>query len=471
MTVDVELKPNPPKRELSGRLAGLTLTRQIWTLAAWPLAEMYLAFLVGTVDLVLAGRLDPQATAVAATDALGVSGFVGWLMTMVFNAVGIGASALIARAVGARHRSLANAVLGQAVFVVIWAGLIMSIFIWSVAPWVGVLAHRHGDALIYCTQYLRIITLGGPACAVLLIANAAMRGAGDTRTPFLVMAVINVINTATSILFVYGPGPIGGHGVEGIAAGTALAWWVGMALALTALARNWGTSRLRLRMARIYPHPHTIRRIVKVGLPNLFESAAGMWVGNFVVVIIVGMLGIEGLIGSHMIVIRFESMSFLSGAAISVAAATLAGQYLGLGDPIRARQAVLQCWKYSMLIMCCFGVLYLTIPRQLVSIITDAPQLIDAAVTPLRICAFVQFAFATHLVLGGALRGAGDTRTTMKITTGMTLLVRVPLVYFVGITLQGGFIGIWIALCIELTARAILFAWRFLHGGWMKVQV
>ena len=53
----------------------------------------------------------------------------------------------------------------------------------------------------------------------------------------------------------------------------------------------------------------------------------------------------------------------------------------------------------------------------------------------------------------------------------MTLLIRVPLVWCIGITLNHGFNGIWLALVIELSLRAVVFAARFLHGGWTRVQV
>jgi putative MATE family efflux protein len=470
MAVDVEPESAfEAPRELSGKLAGLSLSQQVWALAVWPLLEMLLTFLVGTVDLMLAGRLNPEPIALAATDALGVASFLGWLLAMIFQAVGVGATALIARAIGGRHRRLANAALGQALLMAVLLGVVVGAILWLAAPHMAYLAGRSNLANDYCTTYLRIIALAAPANAILLIGNAALRGAGDTRTPFGVMLTVNVVNIIASIAFVYGPAPIGGHGVGGIAAGTALAWWSGAVLTIAALLA--GKGGLRLRLFRLRPHAHTLRRIIRVGMPNLFESVAGMWIGNFLVLMIVGKLAIDGIIGVHMIIIRFESLSFLAGAAMGITASTLAGQYLGLGDPVRARKAVMLCWGYASVIMSAIGILYLTIPRQLASLITDVEPMIEMSITPLRICGPIQVFFATQIVLAGALRGAGDTRSTMIITSCMTLLVRVPGVYLVGITFGYGFLGIWIVLAVELCLRAIVFAARFLHGGWTRVEV
>jgi putative MATE family efflux protein len=467
MSVDIE--PQREQLELGGHLAGLSLPRQVRILAVWPLLEMFMAFLVGTVDLALAGRLDPEPLAIAGTDALGVAGYVGWLLGMIFSSVGIGASAMIARAIGGHHRRLANAALGQALVMAVAAGALVGLLIFTFAPWIGSMAQLDPQSLGMCIAYLRTITLAAPLTALLLVGNAALRGAGDTRTPFFVMIAVNAVNVAASLLFVYGPAPLGGHGFIGIAWGTVVAWCLGAAINIAVLIS--GRGGMRLRPHRLRPHVHTMRRILRVGLPNLFEGVAGMWFGNFLVLMIVGALNIKGVVGAHMIVIRFESASFLAGAALSVAASTLIGQYLGLGDPARAKQAVIIAWLYAIGIMSVVGLFFIFIPRQLISIITDAPVLLDLAETPLRICGPIQIFFATQMVLGGALRGAGDTRTTMLITTASTFLIRVPLVYVMAITLELGFNGVWYALVIELSFRAVFFAARFFQGGWTKVQV
>src|SRR5699024_8654408 len=99
-------------RQLSGKLAALSIPRQVAALAIWPLFEQVMNLAVGLTDFILAGHLAPSV-AKAAVDALGVAGMIGWLMGVILGSLGIGSTALIARAVGARNKSLANAALGQ----------------------------------------------------------------------------------------------------------------------------------------------------------------------------------------------------------------------------------------------------------------------------------------------------------------------------------------------------------------------
>ena len=428
-----------------------------------------MTFLVGTVDVAIAGRLDPPPLAVSGLDALGVAAFVGWLMTMIQSSAGVGAAALIARAIGGRRRGLANAAVGQALVLAAISGALVGVAILAVSGGVGALCGLRGRSDELCALYLRIVALASPATGVLLVACAALRAAGETRSVFSVMVVVNVTNVVLSVLFVFGPAPIGGHGVAGIAWGTAVAWTIGALVMLAVLRR--GGDAIRLRKTRLRPHWHTMRRILRVALPNLFETVCGVWLGSFLVLMIVGRLADEAVVGAHAIVIRVQALSFLPGIAMGIAAATLAGQYLGLGDPVRARRAVLLCWATSIAFMGTMGILFIAFPVVLVRVLTDAPQPLALAPTPILICGIMQVFLATQIVLGSALRGAGDTRATMWITTFSVLVVRLPAVYVAGIVLDLGLNGVWVAISVEMTLRAMVLSARFFTGGWTRLSV
>lgn len=459
--------------ELSGRLAGRTLWRQVAMLAVWLLLEQLLNFMVGTVDLTLAGHLRPLALRVPAVDALGVGGYFMWLMGLFFAAVDVGASALVARAIGGRHRGLANAAVGQAMIIGAITGLAMGTALFVGAHFVCHLVGLRGEALTLGTQYVRILSVTAPMSAILFISAACLRGAGDTRSPFWVMVVVNIVNVGMSCAFVFAPAPLGGHGVAGIALGTAIAWTLGAIMIVGVLVR--GSEGLRLHWHRLRPHLHTIWRIVRVGLPNLGESL-GQWGGNFIILMIVGHLAIHGLavhgaIGAHAIAIRIESVSFLMGFALGIAAATLAGQYLGAGRPDKAKHAMMICWAAGAGLMILMGLVFIFAPRPLVWLISDAPLHLKLVPPLLRIAGVIQIAFGTYIVLSKGLRGAGDTRMTMVLTYASTFLVRLPAAWVLGVWMGWGLTGVWLGLCGELVVRACLFMGRFFQGGWTRVRV
>ncbi len=459
-----------PPRGHAERLAGMSLPKQVAVLAVWPFLELLLNALVGLVDTRIAGHLT-----VTALDAIGVATYVGWLISMLHNAVGIGAGALIARAVGARRTSAANAALGQALIIgVVW-GVITAVAMAVAAPWIAAIFRMPPATADLVVTYLRILSVGVGFGAVMTVGNAALRSAGDTRTPFFTMVFVNVANTLLSVLFTFGPQPFGGHGVAGIAAGTAVAWMLGALLVLGVLWR--GRSPLRLRSRRLRPRRMLAGRIIKVGVPSLVENS-GMWLGNAAIGGIVGTLmarnGVDGIMGAHVVAIRLEMLSFLPGVAVGIAAATLAGQHLGRGDVAGAERAVRMCWWLAGTVMGLSGVVLFFAPHFLAGLLAAGPEMAEVrarAVPLLMICGPIQIFFATYLVLSQALRGAGDTRGPMAITYAGTFLIRLPGAWLLAVTFDLGLNGVWFALCGELVVRGLLYAWRFRGGVWKTLRV
>src|SRR5690606_10380805 len=145
----------------------------------------------------------------------------------------------------------------------------------------------------------------------------------------------------------------------------------------------------------------TVQRILRIGMPNFYESM-GMWAGNFLVLGIVGLLGKAGAQaawGAHMVAIRVEAISFMPGFAIGTAAATLTGQYLGLGHPDRAKRSAGLCCVYGAIIMTLLGFAFIFVPAPMVRLVTDQRELLDTAPRLLRIIGPVQLFLGTYMIL------------------------------------------------------------------------
>ncbi|MEM9251190.1 MAG: MATE family efflux transporter [Planctomycetota bacterium] len=462
-----------PVKPLPGKLGTLSLPRQVAFLAVWPFFDMLLMSLVGLVDTAIAGQLSTIAL-----DAIGVAAYVGWLMGLLHNSVGVGAGALIGRLVGADRRRRANASLGQAMWLAAVWGLITGVLIAAFASPIASLFRMPPPQHELIVNYLTIFAAGSPLLALLTVGNAALKAAGDTRTPFLTMAVANVVNVGASLLFVHGPEPIGGYGVGGIALGTVVAWGVACVINLLVLLRVLpAPCSLHLMAHWLKPRRKPIGRIVRVATPALVESS-GMWIGNAIVGGIVGVLmfrqATDGLMAAHIIAIRIESLSFLPGMALGVAAATLGAQYLGAGRPHDAGRAITLCWAIGAGLMTALGVLFLTIPSLLVWPLAPGPGVAEVrqqAAVVLMICGPAQFFFGSYMVLSQALRGAGDTRGAMTITYLSTFLIRLPVAYALALPLGYGLVGLWIGLCGELVIRGVLFILRYQFGPWRTMRV
>ena len=499
----------------AGRLAGLGMGAAIWALS-WPvMIESFLNSLVGLTDTVLAAGLG-----VDEADAIAGASYIMWFIGLVIMAVGVGATALISRAVGAGRMAAANTVLGQAVLVGLVAGALTATGVLLLAgPVASVLRMTEGAADAF-TTYMSVIAFGVPGASMLFVLIACARGAGDSRRPLYAMAARNVVNIVVSFLLsgvdvtrtvvqgetvlneVVLANPLSiDMGILGIALGTVAGDVVGAAILMTMAWRGtWGITLLRRRLK---PHWITVKRLLRLSWPNFLETS-GMWLGNFILIVMVGVISAQalasgdsaGLLGAHMIAIRIEAMSFLPGFAMGTAAATLAGQYLGARRPDMAKRSVLTCALIASAIMLSFGVAFVTIPEVLVGFLTQQPEHLEATPVLLFICGWVQVPFALGIVFRTAMRGAGDVKGVMGMTWVSTYLIRLPLAFLLSgadIVLGGagdgagawlvipnpmpddffiqGLWGMWIGMCIDLVLRGLIFTARFVQGGWVKVKV
>jgi Na+-driven multidrug efflux pump len=236
-----------------------------------------------------------------------------------------------------------------------------------------------------------------------------------------------------------------------------------------------GTTDLRLPRRVGDEHRGMLRRFIKIGLPS-FAEGISMWSVNIFILQFIATIGQrrgleEGLQGVHIVAVQWEAFSFLPGFAIGTAAGTLAGQYLGANDPKQARRAVWLCVLITAAAMGAFGILFMTIGLPLTRLVSDNPLHLEEVPRLLFIAGVFQIPFAITMVLRQALRGVGDTRWCLFITTGSSYLVRLPLAWWLGVKLELGIAGVWWALMGELTLRAVLFGLRFRSRAWESTKV
>lgn len=468
--ISVEASERGEEIRLGGKLGEMTLTRQVLTLAIWPLLEQILAFFVGMTDILIAGRMSEGSERIAILDAMSLGGYVGWFIFIFQGAVATGVMALVSRATGARDSKLGALGLGQGLWLGFLAGLVayivLQIGLSPLIHWMGLSPAAAG----YAEKYIRVFAWCAPVAGAMFAVNAALRGSGDTRTPFLAMLVVNIVNMAVSVLLVFGPAPFGGMGVEGIALGTVIGWIAGLAtvVLMLALKRNDG---LRWTREGLKFHGDTMLRIWRVGVPQAVEIA-GMWIIHSYGLRVISNLNEEGALGAHFIAVRLESMSFLPGFAIAAAAAALTGQYLGAGSPHMAVKAVRFSWKLAVGLMFSMGLCFVFGREWLIGIMAPGSELHERLAAPLLVvCAFTQPFFATCIILKTTMRGAGATRLVMRWAFSSMIFFRIGVLWVLSHFGWISLTGVWIVLGLDLVTQAVVFTRLHFKGRWLEAKV
>ncbi|MHC4977497.1 MAG: MATE family efflux transporter [Planctomycetota bacterium] len=470
----------------SGKLAGRSMWSAIWVLSLPVLLQQTMAAFIGLVDMIYAGQLPPDIV-VESLDAISIGAYVGWFVSIAMTGLGIGAQALIARAMGAGDRQQSHRALGNAVVLsVAWGFFVGLVLLVAAAP-LAVICRLTGETADLLVAYVQIIAYAMPFAALMLVGSMCLHGAGETTVPSLIAIGANVVNVFASWVLsgvdisfgswtLMNPFSFDLH-LHGIAGGTAISYFIGAVLTLWALRR--GVKDLRLERRDLSVERSMATRIFRVGIPGFFDSIM-MWLANLLVLVVIGLVAAaeavdgvprQGLQGAHLIAVRGESFSFLPGFAIGTAAGALAGQYLGAGSPAMARRAIRACIGLGCVVMGAMGLGFVLGADALTRVISSEPIHLEQAPALLVIGGSVQVFFAISMVIRQGLRGVGDTRWSFIITTGASFGIRLPAAWVLGVWAGLGLKGVWLGLCGEIVLRAGFFAWRFLHGGWQRVRV
>ncbi|MGH2523101.1 MAG: MATE family efflux transporter, partial [Anaerolineales bacterium] len=333
---------------LQARLAEGTTARRVWTLA-WPsVMEQSLVTLIGLVDAYIVGHLGAAALA-----GVGLGGQVLNLTAALFGAVGVGATALIARHIGAEEPDEANHLAGQAMLLAFGIGLSAALICFIFAEGIIRALGAAPEVVVTGSAWLRVVAPSFALIGVLLVGTASLRGTGDTRTPLAVMIVVNLVNVGVAWTLTRGLFGLPKLGVVGTGLGASSGQLIGGLAILFILLRGRGALRVRVDARLPTPDLARLRRVLNIGLPAGAEQ----------VLLQVALLNLAAIIShfgtpayaAHQIGLRISALSFLPGWGFSVAATTLVGQELGARQPERARRATYASFLFALAVMSVMG--------------------------------------------------------------------------------------------------------------------
>lgn len=431
---------------------------------AWPaIVGNLLQTVVNMVDLVMVGRLGAAAVA-----SVGLGGQLLWFLNALMFSVTVGTTALIARFVGAKEEEKAEHVLVQSLILVLLISIGLTVFWYVFAKEALLLIGASEQVAELGSTYIRIVFLSTPCIFVIFNSEGALRGAGDTKTPMMVGAVMNLINVVLNYILIFGKLGFPAMGVKGAGIATAISFlWASLTYLVIFFS---GRFVLRIsRREKLSLKGETVKRILRIGIPSGVERIIMSGSMIFYVSIITG-FGTAAL-AAHQIGLRIESLSYMPGFGFAVAATALVGQNLGAGDPERAAKSGWEAAKLCVILMSVVGAFMFVFPRPMARLFVSEQDVVELAVFYLRIVAVSEPFLALVFTLSGGLRGAGETRSPLYISVFSLWLFRIPLAYFLGVVLQWGAVGAWVGMTVETFVRGILYVYRYRQGKWKDVKV
>ena len=433
-------------------------TLSVWGLAWPPIVGNLLFASVGVISIKAVGTLGAEAVA-----AVGTGQRMVWVFQALLMAIMTGTTALVARAVGSKNMIEAAHVTRLAIGVSIALSLITTLVIVLFAEkFIGIFG-LDPVAQELAVTYLTISILFIPFMAIGMVIGAALRAAGDVKTPMYIGIFTNIIAIYLLLGLVNGQYGMPKLGILGAALAMGISFTIGAAIQLYL----WLANKLVVPIGKAGSFTkERLRQLITISYPAGIESFVFQF-GMLSFFWIVAMYGTEE-VAAYNIGVNILMLSFILGNGFSVAAATLSGQFLGASDPVAAYKSGYQAAGMTMLAMSLSGLLLAFFAEPIAWFFIQDEEVVKFAVIFVWIFAMAQPFMALEFSLGSTLRGAGDTRSPLVITIIGLLVIRVPiafLLYYLEMPVQ----WIFATLIIDYFVKGILLITRYRSKRWMKV--
>ena len=433
-------------------------TLSVWGLAWPPIVGNLLFASVGVISIKAVGTLGAEAVA-----AVGTGQRMVWVFQALLMAVMTGTTALVARAVGSKNMIEAAHVTRLAIGVSIALSLITTLVIVLFAEkFIGIFGLAPVAQELAVT-YLTISILFIPFMAIGMVIGAALRAAGDVKTPMYIGVFTNIIAIYLLLGLVNGQYGMPKLGILGAALAMGISFAIGAAIQLYL----WLANKLVVPLGKAGSFTkERLRQLITISYPAGIESFVFQF-GMLSFFWIVAMYGTEE-VAAYNIGVNILMLSFILGNGFSVAAATLSGQFLGASNPVAAYKSGYQAAGMTMLAMSLSGLLLAFFAEPIAWFFIQDEEVVKFAVIFVWIFAMAQPFMALEFSLGSTLRGAGDTRSPLVITIIGLLVIRVPiafLLYYLEMPVQ----WIFATLIIDYFVKGILLITRYRSKRWMKV--
>ncbi|MET0215065.1 MAG: MATE family efflux transporter [Vicinamibacterales bacterium] len=441
----------------------------VWKIA-WPtMLTNVVGGLQGIVDHVLVGHL----VGVTGNAAIGVSWQIILVVIVFISSLFSGMSVLVSRFAGAGDSEKVDRTVYQAFLTATFLSFgVMAPLGYVLSPWLLDFVNAAPAVKAEALPFIRIMFMFIGGMMMFFMLGAALRSAGDARTPMMLGIAMTVLNLALNVILIRGLGPIPSFGTKGSAMGTAIASGL---VAIYSLWRLWGGGWV-VR----FPHGHgfgpdwrIIRSLFRFGLPTGIQGIA-MNVGGVLMLAFIGSLPQSAAAQAAFAISYTQLFSLITWTSVGLmgAAAAVAGQNLGAGRPDRADAAVHTAARFGFIGAALIGFFFLFFPRQLLAIfgMTD-PAVVEIGVPLLRVLSFSGLLIAVALTYTGGLQGTGDTKSPLYISVVSQIVVPLGICFVIQRTATLDPIDIWIAILIGHATRCVLSVLRFNQGMWRHIAV
>jgi len=438
------------------------LSPAVWRLA-WPtMLQNVIAGLQGIIDHAMVGHF----VGYTGNAAIGVSWQVILIVIVFISSLFTGMAVLVARFAGANEPEKVNRVVYQAFLTAAALAVLMGVVGYILAPTLLDLVNAAPEVQAEALPFMRAMFIGIFGMMMFFMLSGAFRAAGDPHTPLRLGVAMTVLTIALNLVL------IPAFGTIGAALGT---------IGSSTIVSAYGIWRLFKPESVIHFHADIdkrpdftiIRSLFRFGLPTGVQGIA-MNVAGVLLLRFIGSLEHSAAAQAAFAVGYAELFSLITWTSTGLmgAAATIAGQNLGAGNPERAAQGVAVASRYGLIVAAVVGAMFLLVPQYLLGVFgMTEPLVASIGEELLKYLSISGFFITIALSYTGGLQGTGDTRSPLFISVVSQILIPIGMCTLIDLTRGLQPADIWLAIVLGHFTRALLSVLRFRQGRWRSITV
>jgi len=446
-----------PSPQINTSAKSPSMMASVWSIAGPSIGVFLMATIAGVLIIkIVSGLGTPAVAAVTAGQR------INFVLVAMLMGLGAATTALVSRAWGAKDPELATAYARLGLVSGVIIALIIAAFSAFFAPQISEFFKLDDVSAPLAVSYIRWMSLFAVSQSILMVLSTACRSIGDAKTPLYLGLFGHSSSVFLAWALTYGKLGLPAMGIQGAAIG----WGVAFSLCAFAYLALWMNNRLRLGFSLSAQAPKAdLSRFIRVCMPATIEQFM-MQAAMLVFVWFVARHGTEAF-AAYGIGISLLSVTIVIGMGFSIAAASLVGQSLGAGDREGAIESGYSALRLALVTMTILGALTSFFSTELARLLVDDPEVVRLTALFVLILGLAQPILAIDLVLGGAMRGAGDTR--FPLFAGLISAV------FIRLTLAG--IATWLELPVQWIysvfmadqlVKSTIIVWRYRGLRWLR---
>lgn len=416
------------------------------------IGEMCLYMLIWTTDTILIGRYGGEEALSAVTMS---SQFLYTFVEIVVTiGIAVAITSLIARLNGAGNKERCEEVATHGVILTIIFSIILFCMFFFLTDHILGLFNAQGRILKMARSYMRITSFAVFFNMIIATLNGIQRGVGNTRIPLYASMILVIINLGLDYVLIFGINGTLRLGIKGAAIATTLANFISLLYLIYMFIRN---SSVRLRL--LYIRTITVEKVKQI----LFLAIpSGMQEGAFSICRLLNSMMIYTIgttaFAANQIAVSVESISFMPGWGVAVAATSLVGNKIGEGKYDEAKIYGDICLLVGSFFMGLCGLAFLIFPYKIGGVFLgdDSGNVLEIARVCIMIASIEQIPTGISMIGGGIIKGMGDTKSPFLIALFSNWIIRMPLMIIFVLVLKLDVKWVWYITSIQWSVDAFL---------------